>query len=109
MKAFTDRVNAALPVDTPDPILLSLVRAHPGDASAQYCGTLLSIAALLEQEGASLSAIAQGTLFAKTAAAARACRDASRRLCMPELPLVEVVADVCRPELLVEVEAVAIV
>jgi enamine deaminase RidA (YjgF/YER057c/UK114 family) len=83
--------------------------AHPGDASAQYCGTLLSIAALLEQEGASLSAIAQGTLFAKTAAVARACQDVSRRLSLPGLPLIEVVADVCRPELLVEVEAVAIV
>jgi enamine deaminase RidA (YjgF/YER057c/UK114 family) len=83
--------------------------AHPGDVSAQYCGTLLSIAALLEREGASLSAIAQGTLFAKTAAAARACRDVSRRLCLPGLPLIEVVADVCRPELQVEVEAVAIV
>jgi hypothetical protein len=37
MKAFTDRVNAALPVDTPDPILLSLVRAHPGDACGKPC------------------------------------------------------------------------
>lgn len=37
MKAFTDRVNAALPVDTPDPILLSLVRAHHGDACGKPC------------------------------------------------------------------------
>jgi hypothetical protein len=37
MKAFTDRVNAALPVDTPDAILLSLVRAHQGDACGKPC------------------------------------------------------------------------
>jgi hypothetical protein len=37
MKAFTDRVNAALPVDAPDPILLSLVRAHQGDACGRQC------------------------------------------------------------------------
>jgi hypothetical protein len=37
MKAFTDRVNAALPVDAPDPILLSLVRAHQGDACGKPC------------------------------------------------------------------------
>jgi enamine deaminase RidA (YjgF/YER057c/UK114 family) len=82
---------------------------HPGDASAQYRETLLNIAAVLEQEGASLAAIAQGTLFVKTAAVARACEDVSRRLGFPALPLIEVVADVCRPELLVEVEAVAVV
>jgi hypothetical protein len=35
MKAFTQRVNATLPIDTPDPVLLSLVQAHPDGA----CGT----------------------------------------------------------------------
>ena len=28
MKSFTERVNATLPVDTPDPVLLSLVQGH---------------------------------------------------------------------------------
>jgi enamine deaminase RidA (YjgF/YER057c/UK114 family) len=81
---------------------------HLDDVSAQYCGTLLSIAALLEQEGASLTDICQGTLFAKTPAVARACRQVSRRLGLAPLPLVEVIADICRPELLVEIEAIAI-
>src|SRR5207249_6454440 len=31
MKAFTDRVNAALPSDQPDRILLSLVQGHQGN------------------------------------------------------------------------------
>jgi enamine deaminase RidA (YjgF/YER057c/UK114 family) len=82
---------------------------HLGDAGAQYCETLLSIAAVLEQEGSSLSDIGQGTLFSKTPEVAATCREVSRRLGLPALPLIEVVADVCRPELLVEIEAIAIV
>jgi enamine deaminase RidA (YjgF/YER057c/UK114 family) len=82
---------------------------HAGDAAAQYCDTLLSVAALLEKEGASLSDICQATLFVKTAEVAATCREAARRLCLPPLPAIEIVADVCRPELLVEIEAIAIV
>jgi enamine deaminase RidA (YjgF/YER057c/UK114 family) len=82
---------------------------HPGDAGAQYCETLLGIAAVLEREGASLTDIGQGTLFAKTPEVAASCREVSRRLGLPPLPLIELVAPVCRPELLVEIEAIAIV
>ena len=82
---------------------------HHGDAAAQYCETLLSIAAVLEQEGASIADIVQGTLFAKTQAINESCREVARRLCLPRLPLLEIIADVCRPELLVEIEAVAVV
>jgi hypothetical protein len=34
MKSFTDHVNASLPIDTPDYVLLSLVKGHP----EQACG-----------------------------------------------------------------------
>jgi hypothetical protein len=44
MKTFTDRVNATLPVETPDPILLSLVRAHRGDACGKPCPAHESLA-----------------------------------------------------------------
>lgn len=37
MRAFTDRVNASLPIDRPDFILLSLVQAHPGQACGAGC------------------------------------------------------------------------
>lgn len=37
MKSFTDRVNASLPVDRPDYILLSLVQAHAGKACGPTC------------------------------------------------------------------------
>lgn len=39
MKAFTDRVNAALPVDKPDFILLSLVQAQTGKVCGSGCPT----------------------------------------------------------------------
>lgn len=37
MKAFTDRVNASLPIDAPDYILLSLVQRHQGKACGANC------------------------------------------------------------------------
>jgi len=37
MKSFTDRVNASLPVDAPDEILLALVQAHRGEACGAPC------------------------------------------------------------------------
>ena len=47
MKAFTDRVNASLPTDAPDYILLSLVQRHEGRA----CGTGCPTGQLLSDEG----------------------------------------------------------
>ena len=81
---------------------------HEGNREAQIAETLLSIAALLETEGATLSDIAAGTLFYKDAAALEGYRNLIRLLGVVELPLVEVLADVCRPELLVEIEALAL-
>jgi hypothetical protein len=37
MKSFTGRVNASLPVDIPDPILLTLVKAYPDKACGMTC------------------------------------------------------------------------
>jgi hypothetical protein len=37
MRTFTERVNATLPVDDPDVILLTLVRGHAGEACGQSC------------------------------------------------------------------------
>ena len=47
MKAFTDRVNASLPTDAPDYILLSLVQRHEGKA----CGTGCPTGQMLSDEG----------------------------------------------------------
>jgi hypothetical protein len=37
MKSFTERVNATLPVDAPDPVLLSLVQGHHDVACVPSC------------------------------------------------------------------------
>lgn len=37
MQAFTDRVNATLPLENPDYILLSLIRAHEGEGCGKAC------------------------------------------------------------------------
>jgi hypothetical protein len=37
MKSFVDHVNAALPIDSPDHILLSLVQGHQGTACGSLC------------------------------------------------------------------------
>ena len=37
MQAFTDRVNAVLPIDQPDGILLALVQGHPGKVCGAPC------------------------------------------------------------------------
>ena len=39
MQAFLERVNAALPFDEPDVVLLSLVQAHKGAACGKSCPT----------------------------------------------------------------------
>jgi hypothetical protein len=38
MKAFTEHVNARLPVDKPDPVLLALLQSHQGRACTASCG-----------------------------------------------------------------------
>jgi hypothetical protein len=48
MKAFTERVNASLPIDTPDQVLLSLVQGHQDKA----CGTVCPSAQTATEGGA---------------------------------------------------------
>jgi enamine deaminase RidA (YjgF/YER057c/UK114 family) len=80
---------------------------HLGDAECQSLETLMSIAAILEQQGGSLSSITSATLFCKNQEAFEAWCRVSRLLQIPFFPKVAVLADVCRDNLLVEMEAVA--
>lgn len=80
---------------------------HIDDRDAQALETLLAIAALLEPRGARLQDICAGTLFYKDAAALSAYRQVTSLLGIAELPLVPVMADVCRSSFLIEIEAIA--
>jgi len=82
---------------------------HVGDAEHQSLNTLMSIAAILEEQGGGLRSITGATLFCKDGAALEAWERVSRRLELPALPKVCVLADVCRHDLLVEMEAVAVI
>lgn len=82
---------------------------HIGDAECQSLETLMSIAAILEEQGGTLHNITSATLFCKTREAWEAWQRVSRLLQIPDFPKVCVIADVCRDNLLVEMEAVAVI
>ncbi|MBI2900084.1 MAG: hypothetical protein HYY17_07855 [Planctomycetes bacterium] len=78
---------------------------HVGDPEAQFAETLDNVAALLSAEGARLKDVVSATLFCRDEGVLESCL--ARRLA--PFPFVPVVAHVCRPDLLVEIEAVAAV
>ena len=80
---------------------------HDGDPTAQYLETMLDVAAVLREADMGLPDIVQATLFCKNRDVHAACVQAHDLLGLPLFPVVYVLADVCRPELLVELEAVA--
>ncbi len=80
---------------------------HVGNAEMQSLETLLCIAAILEEQGGGLENITSATLFCKTPAALEAWTRVTRLLRLPAFPRICVLADVCRHDLLVEMEAVA--
>ena len=81
---------------------------HPDDPELQALETLMNIAALLAERGGGLADIVSATLFCKDRRAFEAYHRVRRLLSIPEIPVVAVLADVCRPDLLVEIEAVAV-
>ncbi len=85
------------------------VSTYPGDAEHQSLETLMSIAAILEEQGGSLRDITSATLFCKNHEAWEAWERVARLLGLSEIPKICVRADVCRHDLLVEMEAVAVI
>jgi enamine deaminase RidA (YjgF/YER057c/UK114 family) len=79
-----------------------------GDAQRQSRQTLKSVAAILRSGGAGLEDICTAVLYCKQRSALSAFRAARRRLRTPSFPVIALLADVCRPELEVELEAVAV-
>lgn len=80
-----------------------------GNAEYQSLETLLCIAAILEEQGGSLHNITSATVFCKDVAAWEAWQRVSRLLQVPDFPKVYVLADVCRDDLLVEMESVSLI
>lgn len=80
---------------------------HVGDPEMQSLETLMCIASILEAQGGSLQNITSATLFCKDRAAWEAWNRVCGLLKIPAFPKICVIADVCRDDLLVEMEAVA--
>jgi len=80
-----------------------------GDPEAQSRQTLDSVLAILKEQGAGPKDILSATLYCKDREAYAGWRRHVRRRRLPALPVVAVIGDVCRPDLLVELEAVAAV
>ena len=80
---------------------------HVGNAELQSLETLLCIAAILEEHGGGLANITSATLFYKNRGGWEAWNRVCQLLQIPAIPKVCVLADVCRHDLLVEMEAVA--
>lgn len=80
---------------------------HKGDAEGQARQTLESVAAVLKTREAGLEDICGATLFCKDEKAHAAYEKVAREMNIPDFPMIRVLADVCRPELELEIEAVA--
>ena len=78
---------------------------YPGDIRGQIDCTFDKIAALLGQEGASLTDIAAACVFVKRPADAPVYQEHAAARGLKDLPAVVMVADVCREELLFEMDA----
>ncbi len=78
---------------------------YPGDVRAQIDCTFDKIAALIGQEGASLKDIAAACIFVKHPEDALVYQEQAAAWGLENLPAVVMVADVCREELLFEIDA----
>jgi enamine deaminase RidA (YjgF/YER057c/UK114 family) len=83
---------------------------YPGDVRGQIDCTFDKVAALIGQEGASLQDIAAACVFVKRPEDALIYQERARALGIDfYLPAVVMVADICRPELLFEIDAEVII
>jgi enamine deaminase RidA (YjgF/YER057c/UK114 family) len=82
---------------------------YPGDVRAQIDCTFDKVAALIGEEGARLSDIAAACVFVKRPEDALVYQERARTHGLENLPVVVMVADVCRPELLFEIDAEVVI
>jgi enamine deaminase RidA (YjgF/YER057c/UK114 family) len=82
--------------------------AHPGDFEAQADRMLVNIAALLEGQGATFGDVVSAITYLKRPADARRLREKLREAGFEGFPNALVAAPICRPELLCEAEALAV-
>ena len=82
--------------------------AHSGDFEAQVDRMLVNIAALLDGQGASFGEVVSAVTYLKRPTDARRLREKLREAGFEDFPHALVKAPICRPELLCETEALAV-
>jgi enamine deaminase RidA (YjgF/YER057c/UK114 family) len=82
--------------------------AHPGDFEAQADRMLVNVAALLEGQGASFGDVVSAVTYLKRPADAARLREKLHEAGFEGIPHALVAAPICRPELLCETEALAV-
>jgi enamine deaminase RidA (YjgF/YER057c/UK114 family) len=82
--------------------------AHPEDFEAQADRMLVNVAALLEGQGATFGDVVSAITYLKRPADAQRLREKLREAGFEGFPNVLVSAPICRPELLCETEALAV-
>lgn len=85
------------------------ISLYPGDIHAQIDCTFDKVQTLLAQEGAELKDICSATVFVKQPEFAKIFYEMSAARGLENFPCVCIVADVCREELLFEMDAEAVV
>ena len=90
----------------PDPVAFQ--RASLGDVDAQADRMLVNIAALLERQGARFADVVHAITYLKHPEDAVRLRAKLRAAGFEGFPHVMVAAPICRPELLCETEALAV-
>ncbi len=82
---------------------------HLDDPEEQCIETLENVGALLADQGGSLADVVMATLFCKSPEVEPAYRRAKEKMNAPSFPTLTMLADVCRDDLLVEIEALAVI
>jgi enamine deaminase RidA (YjgF/YER057c/UK114 family) len=82
--------------------------AHDGDVAAQADRMLVNLAALLEGQGACFADVVHAVTYVKHPADAERIREKLRKAGFGGFPHALVVAPICRPDLLCETEALAV-
>jgi len=81
---------------------------YVGDHQGQVVETYLDAAAVLEAGGASLADVAAAIRYHKDPACWQTHQELERAGLLPDLPAIDVFADVCRDDLLFEMEATGV-
>ena len=84
------------------------ISVYPGDMERQTERTLLNVASLLECAGAQFDRVVQATAFVKRSEDIPVFHRVAERMGLSSIPMVCTIADVCRDDLLFELDATAV-